>query len=879
MSDMNPQDEANSPHGTPADSADSAFGFPPAGNGPEAVRNVPSEQDASLPAPDDGPYHGISFDDAMLGTMQVQGEQAQGDAAANGVDFSSAQPGEQFDGQPDEQFGGQFGGQPDGAQTGDVQPGDGQSQGAAQPQGIAQPMGEQPTDAQPAAASSPFPTTGQQAAVPDYSFPSAPVNASDEADSNEVNPDEADEAGTADSNSADSYPVGSSPNEANPSDASSGASRLGDAYSDDTYSQDAYPIDATANPSDSQPFQPYAGANDFTALSDAINNPAETVSQSPADTAADPASAGSADADADTEAEAGASADADAATNADADPDSADDDGRLGEASAWISAHLHTKDTHAKDAHAKDSEQVDSSKSAYAKERAKREDAHGDSADPSDSADSNGSTDESHDSRGHGTHGGAFGMFGLGKESAEDSEKESDKHDRKARAESKRVAIMRGIITPIFGTIAVIALIFGVLNSTLWRPQHDVAASTQQVSTQYLATIPGVLQLVDDTVSVDVKAQDPNAELCMEVSNQNDVASWLDGVTYTQVSAMASWSSLQTQQAKTGDVDTTEGADSLSFKDADLWTQATCGTGEISADSLTYNPQDALIVVSDPENPGMSDSTASPYTLTLSWHRDSVPNYAMPFYAVALLFALLAALAATVFSREREGKRVAGEDEVPLWEQTAVMARLRHKSFTSHRGDAQPEGDGDQASQTVSSVDVDDGKGVEIKDELGETTASYSVQDFRDYFNQLQNENPDLSASSVLDDVVATTGSMPAITDAKFRPEPKHAQTPEAAEATDTEATAVTAEMPNAAETSGDAETSAAAQTEETADDAAVSDEASDAASDVAEGSGDSGNPDDSEGPQTATDNDALDDADNHDATDHESDDQEGAQL
>ena len=349
--------------------------------------------------------------------------------------------------------------------------------------------------------------------------------------------------------------------------------------------------------------------------------------------------------------------------------------------------------------------------------------------------------------------------------------------DSKSNASSKRVAIMRGVITPLFGVIAVISLIFGILNSTLWKPQHDISASTTQVSTQYLATIPGVLQLVDDSVTVDVKAEDPSTELCMEVSNQNDVSSWLDGAVYTQVSGMESWSALQTQQAKTGEADTAEGADSLSFKDSDLWTQATCDTGEISVDSLTYNPQDALIVVSDPENPGMSDSAVKPYTLTLRWHRDSAPNYAMPFYAVALLFALLAVLAATVFSREHAGRRVAGEDEVPLWEQTAVMMRLRHKSFTSHRGDAQSAASADEGNHTVSSVDVNDGQGVEIKDELGEITASYSVQDFRDYFNQLQNENPDLSASSVLEDVVATTGSMPAITNEKFRPEPRHADT------------------------------------------------------------------------------------------------------
>lgn len=489
-------------------------------------------------------------------------------------------------------------------------------------------------------------------------------------------------------------------------------------------------------------------------------------------------------------------------------------EGRLGEASAWIGAHLHKFHRQAEQGGADDAASAGNESAAvggypgvgdsrsddsqpglsdsspvagWAGSQAQEpSDARQESSlhdGPSQTALLTNAAQSAFPGSGMG-YGGSFDFnTGKGTDAGEDGKatapdsayaRAHTKHqDSKSRTASRRVAIMRGVITPIFGVIAAISLIFGILNSTLWRPQHDISASTPQVSTQYLATIPGVLQLVDDTVSVDVKAADPTAQLCMEVSNQNDVASWLDGVTYTQVSAMASWSALQTQAAKTGDADTSEGADTLSFQDSDLWTQATCGTGEIRADSLTYNPQDALIVVSDPANPGMSDSSASPYTLTLSWHRDSVPNYAMPFYAVALLFALLSVLAATVFSREHAGKRVAGEDEVPLWEQTAVMMRLRHKSYSTHRGDAQPVAADD--TQTVSSVDVDDGKAVEIKDELGEITASYSVQDFRDYFNQLQSENPDLSASSVLDDVVATTGSMPAVANEKFRPEPRHA--------------------------------------------------------------------------------------------------------
>lgn len=354
-------------------------------------------------------------------------------------------------------------------------------------------------------------------------------------------------------------------------------------------------------------------------------------------------------------------------------------------------------------------------------------------------------------------------------ENPEDSENSEDsqtpENPEKAKPASKphrRTRIMRGVITPIFAVLALIALVFGILNSTVWKPQHDVVATASGVATRYLATVPGALQLVDDTVTVKVSADNAGTQLCADVTDKATATAWLDGTAYTQVDGMKSWTELSTERTTAG----TSGSDgaaasSLSFEDADTWIGATCGTGSVTLDANTYSPQAVLIVAADAQSADGTQTASSPYTVQLEWHRASVPNYAMPFYVVALLFALLAVLSASVFAHESKKHREAGEEETPLWEQTAVMMRLRHREQNTHREDAASDDGTPREAPTL----VESQEGVEIKDEVGTTTASYSVSDFREYFNQLQSENPGLSASAVLEDVATTTGSMEPIKD------------------------------------------------------------------------------------------------------------------
>ena len=343
-----------------------------------------------------------------------------------------------------------------------------------------------------------------------------------------------------------------------------------------------------------------------------------------------------------------------------------------------------------------------------------------------------------------------------GADAPDDGTSEEAKAKKKIKRQQQREHVMRHIVAPISAALAVIVLIFGILNATVWKPQHDISATASDVTTQYSTIASAVLQLVDDDVHVAVTSQDSSAVICAQVMQSSDASAWVAGVNRTQINGMKSWSELSMQQSADGDADTSQDMQNMVPQNSDMWIGATCGTGTIELDQSALAKDSTLVIATDADKAGMEDAAGAPYSVTLSWHRDSVPNYALPFFVVAAVFVLLALLAIFLFSKETTK---GDDDEPPAWEQTAVMMRMRRRERSSHRGDRpQPEKGEDEPGEPVNFVDVNDGEAVEIKDQLGETTASYSVADFRDYFNQLQSENPDLAADAVLSNVAATIG-------------------------------------------------------------------------------------------------------------------------
>lgn len=90
---------------------------------------------------------------------------------------------------------------------------------------------------------------------------------------------------------------------------------------------------------------------------------------------------------------------------------------------------------------------------------------------------------------------------------------EQEKPQSKA-GPTRHAKIMRGIVTPIFGLLAVACIVLGVLNATIWKPSTQVTASAAVTGSQYVVTDPNVLQLVDDHVNISAKSRQTNPRTC-----------------------------------------------------------------------------------------------------------------------------------------------------------------------------------------------------------------------------------------------------------------------------------------------------------------------------------------------------------------------------
>ena len=285
---------------------------------------------------------------------------------------------------------------------------------------------------------------------------------------------------------------------------------------------------------------------------------------------------------------------------------------------------------------------------------------------------------------------------------------------------TKRARFMRGVVAPIFGLLAALSIVLGVLNATVWKPSSIVSAHANVYGSRYIVTDPGVLNLVDYRVKISVAALNSRKPICVAVGLAKDVRGWTKGYSVQRITGLNNWSSLSTDVMKADDnarVDSAKTADSkvskdvskdaskdVDFKDSDLWTNATCQMGLAklfvnaadfeqvgnAADlALKQESQEGLQaknnVQSDAQN-GVQSQTShqklsselqskiarrvliidlgknSPEAFVeLRWRRHNLPDFATPMYFVGALFILLCGLSASVFAmapHRRRNKRL-----------------------------------------------------------------------------------------------------------------------------------------------------------------------------------------------------------------------------
>ncbi|WP_445343435.1 hypothetical protein [Bifidobacterium sp. ESL0819] len=252
---------------------------------------------------------------------------------------------------------------------------------------------------------------------------------------------------------------------------------------------------------------------------------------------------------------------------------------------------------------------------------------------------------------------------------------------------SRHSTIMRGIVTPIFGLLAVASIVLGILNATVWKPSAHVDAHAR-TNAAYAVTDPGVLPLVDSRVtmrvdavptgnsgSADGKSQKPT--VCMALTTAKDASGWTAGHGVARVRGLDNWQTLSVGK-DTSPGKAVKNDQGVAFKDSDMWKRVTCEESGVSMSLKTDDPQ-AVLLVAAPQGHSLG--------LEMLWQRDKLPNFAMPFYFAGGLLALLAVLSATVFAMDPAKRRKQAEPEQEAKESPEIsVAQALRKAILPNLG-------------------------------------------------------------------------------------------------------------------------------------------------------------------------------------------------
>jgi hypothetical protein len=245
----------------------------------------------------------------------------------------------------------------------------------------------------------------------------------------------------------------------------------------------------------------------------------------------------------------------------------------------------------------------------------------------------------------------------------------SDDQAKRLKKPTRRAVLMRGVVTPIFGLLAVLFIVLGILNATIWKPSATVVARASVSGSRYVVTDPGVLKMVGSDAEVTVALHGRKTEdqrVCMASATAKDVAGWTADSSYARVTGLKDWSTLTVKdaQANQGKASSTNDSD-VPFAKSDMWRQVACGkaSAHLSLKGLT---DDEVVIVdthsiektveqpSKAPTSGTSPDTkaSSPVQVSVRWTRHDLPDYSMPLYVVAGVFVVLAVLSASVFAMD-----------------------------------------------------------------------------------------------------------------------------------------------------------------------------------------------------------------------------------
>ncbi|RBP97664.1 hypothetical protein CRD60_05345 [Bifidobacterium aemilianum] len=240
---------------------------------------------------------------------------------------------------------------------------------------------------------------------------------------------------------------------------------------------------------------------------------------------------------------------------------------------------------------------------------------------------------------------------------------------RKPTRPSRHAVIMRGLVAPFFGILAVASIVLGCLNATVWKPSSEIRAQARVAGARYIATDPKVLTLVDEQAELKVTGPSSSQEVCIALGSPKDVAGWTAGKDYVRITGLQDWASLSTHEAHDRSQAKGVKGQDVAFKDSDMWTRVRCGKGSARMNTTSADADRVALIYL-----GKNANTSSSARVSLHWVRHSLPDFATPFYFVGALFVVLTVLSASVFAMppHKRRKRELVSTATPVQEEVSI---------------------------------------------------------------------------------------------------------------------------------------------------------------------------------------------------------------
>lgn len=258
---------------------------------------------------------------------------------------------------------------------------------------------------------------------------------------------------------------------------------------------------------------------------------------------------------------------------------------------------------------------------------------------------------------------------------------------------------MRQLAAAVMLVVGMALIVVGVGSATWWKDSPIIEASTETTSESgVIATNPGVLELVDDTVRVTARA--PGTTVEMVVASTDIANLWLGDEPHASVTGLSTWSSLSTAEP---DEDTAP-EEPLTLEGSDLFHPENFISAEGSVElHFVVPPGDWTLIAL-----GQDGTTPQ---LTLTWEREVTTPLAIPLSIVGIVL-LAAGSALFIYHSQRTAAEKRREESLERGvrrreadaTETSVLPALkslrRDRRGRGKKADDQPEVRGEVRDET-----------------------------------------------------------------------------------------------------------------------------------------------------------------------------------